>query len=145
MEIIPTYVTFEQAKLLKEKGFDEKCLNFYCINTTCNYIEIPCEYSFAVNANKDSEDNFGYGKTWSAPEQWQVVEWLRINHHIYLWSRYVHTQPYGKYDYIIVGIQNYKFTSVLEPINSVINSKVLFDTPQEAYSAAFDHILKHLI
>jgi hypothetical protein len=29
MEIKPTYVTFEQAKLLKEKGFDEECNRFY--------------------------------------------------------------------------------------------------------------------
>ena len=29
MEIKPTYVTFEQAKLLKEKGFNVNCLNAY--------------------------------------------------------------------------------------------------------------------
>ena len=28
-EIKPTYVTFEQAKWLKEKGFDEECNKFY--------------------------------------------------------------------------------------------------------------------
>jgi hypothetical protein len=29
MEIKPTYVTFEQAKLLKEKGFDVECIYHY--------------------------------------------------------------------------------------------------------------------
>lgn len=29
MEIKSTYVSFEQAKLLKEKSFNEKCFNYY--------------------------------------------------------------------------------------------------------------------
>ena len=75
-------ISFETAKLAKEKGFDWKCLHFYCINSTCNHIDTPYEYSFRVNANFNSEDNFGYGKTWSAPTLAFLQQWLREKHKI---------------------------------------------------------------
>ena len=79
-----TLVTFETAKLAKEKGFEEEVLHFYCINKTCNYIKEPYEYSFRVNANQNSEDNFGYGETTSAPTQSLLQKWLREVHNIHI-------------------------------------------------------------
>lgn len=75
-------ISFSTAKLAKERGFDWKCLYFYCMNSTCNHIDTPTEYSFKVNANFDSEDNFGYGKTWSAPTLTFLQQWLREKHDI---------------------------------------------------------------
>lgn len=77
-------ITFKTAKLAKEKGFDWECLHFYCINSTCDYIESPYKYSFEVNANQDRDDNFGYGKTWSAPTQSLLQKFLRDVHNIHI-------------------------------------------------------------
>ena len=77
-------VSYKLAKLAKEKGFNWKCLYFYCMNSTCNHIDTPTEYSFKVNANFDSEDNFGYGKTWSAPTLAFLQQWLREEHNVKL-------------------------------------------------------------
>lgn len=70
-------ITFETAQLAKQKGFDLEVLHFYCKNETCNHLEVPNKYSFEVNANNDSENNFGYGLTWSAPTQSFLQAWLR--------------------------------------------------------------------
>ena len=79
-------VSFETAKLAKEKGFTEECLHFYCKNKVCDHIEEPYEYSFRVNGNKDSKDNLGYGITWSAPTQSLLQKWLREKHNIIVTS-----------------------------------------------------------
>ena len=73
-------ISFETAKLAKEKGFQEECLHFYCLNRTCNHVDKANKYSFEVNANKESDDNFGYGKTTSAPTQSLLQKWLREEH-----------------------------------------------------------------
>jgi len=77
-------ISFETAKLAKEKGFTEECLHFYCKNKVCDHIEEPYEYGFRVNGNKDSKDNLGYGITWSAPTQSLLQKWLREKHDINL-------------------------------------------------------------
>ncbi len=121
MEIKPTYVSFEQAKLLKDKGFD-----------------LPVR---VVYKNKDGWEeaigvpyNYNYFKDiQSAPEQWQVIEWLRVNHGIWI--------------YLIPAEDN---KNVYKPFFRGENIKDLhltefFNSPQEAYSAAFDYILNKLI
>lgn len=139
-EIKPRHVTSEQAKLLKGKGFNVECLCFYCINTTCNYIDKPYKYSFEVNANQENFvngklDNFGYGETYSAPEQWQVVEWLRVNHGIWI--------------FVERGKNLDLFYPVIDTQEKIISFKYLplmwGNSPQEAYSAAFNYTLKNLL
>lgn len=80
-------ISFKTAKLAKEKGFKEECLHFYCKNSTCNHLIKPYKYSFEVDTNLESEDNFGYGLTWSAPTQSLLQKWLRekCNIHITIW------------------------------------------------------------
>ena len=67
--IKPTYVTFEQAKWLKEINCDIRCNQAYDfrggdIKYLGRYIDSHLLYT--------------------APEQWQVVEWLRVNHGIWI-------------------------------------------------------------
>jgi len=102
MKIKPTYVTLEQAKLLKKKGADIECKTAY-----------------------ESNSIF-----YSRPEQWQVVEWLRVKHGIWVW------------------VENYNDKiSYVPQIPKADLPKVLgyYHSPQEAYSAAFDYILNNLI
>jgi hypothetical protein len=61
-DIKPTYVTFEQAKLLKEKGFEN--------------IQIDYGLNQMLNNAKP-------------PEQWQVIEWASLVHNIDIEARVV--------------------------------------------------------
>ena len=107
-EIKPTYITFEQAKWLKEKGFDEECLYYFKKDGT---------HSLIV-----SDDDYECQR----PEQWLVVEWLRLNHSI--WVEVIETELFCKYFFQIKRKDNTRLK------NGDFNS------PQEAYSRAFDFI-----
>jgi hypothetical protein len=133
-----TYVTFEQAKLLKEKGFLDK--NIY------GEVRLSQSHFYDCKGNlyhiKDAfiEQDFNLKDCYNAPEQHQVVEWLRVNHSIWV---YVDTHEYGKWCF------NYK---IIKPNKDYPRINVNgefgledYNSPQEAYSAAFDYILKELI
>jgi hypothetical protein len=116
MEIKPTHAIFEHAKWLKELGFIEFC------NMRYNEFGKLTATKLGMHANPNN-----YVDSYSAPEQWQVVEWLRVNHGI--WINVTISQE-DKWEYFI---------------GNTINCDVLhycskFNSPQEAYSAAFDYI-----
>lgn len=106
-------ISFETAKTAKEKGFDWECLDFYSKNDICNYLEEPYEYDFKVNANKENEDNFGYGLTWSAPTQSLLQKWLRDEHD--LWVE-VTINTYPRPNNICTSIYLFKEGGVKEAI-----------------------------
>ena len=123
MLINPTYVTFEQAKWLKEKGFGEKCTHLYnesdgtLSGTKMGMNGYPNKYSGYI----------------AAPEQWQVIEWLRINYGIWIvaWrSRGIELKFYFEIDSLDKSY-----------VGDIRNG--LFNSPQEAYSAAFDYIIEN--
>lgn len=68
--ITETYVSFEVAKLLKEKGFDEECYTFYEYDSGDFYREerFPC-------CNSHSDD-------YAAPTQQRAMKWLREKYNI---------------------------------------------------------------
>lgn len=165
-EIKPAYVTFEQAKLLKSKGFklETNCYYFedhefcqYKIVDTYGYYgdeytveldELYKNWNDAFLQKKNGDRCFGcskdkvYFETYSAPEQWQVVEWLRITHDIHItygcdynW-KLKECRGKAKFYYII----NF---DLLDSLDKNLEPKFLFDTPQEAYSTAFDYILQN--
>jgi hypothetical protein len=131
-EIKPTYVTFEQAKWLKEKGFDEPCTALFIHeiiqgNTEWDILELfernnNDTYEFLLSCDMDWQKNY------LRPEQWQVVEWLRVNHGIWISVQ----QDVNKYDAYIKN-KKYDRTKVQHVTNQ-------FNSPQEAYSTAFDYI-----
>jgi len=115
----PTYVTFEQGKLLKDKGFIQTNIMGH---TTKWY---------------DNKGNLrGHGMQGKsdipAPQQWEVVEWLRVNHGIWV-AVNLEIGATITYCYVISG----EHTST--------KWIAYFPTPQEAYSEAFNYILKELI
>lgn len=112
-EIKPTYVTFEQAKWLKEKGFDEYCEGWAYLDENC----MAMQYDFKTCVKM--------------PEQWQVVEWLRINHGIWVWVRPYKDHAADNNDPIQHQMNVYK--------RGVTVSKE-FNSHEEAFSAAFDYI-----
>jgi len=52
-KIEPCYVTFEQAKLLKEKGFNVPCVALYCIG----YLSMLEDKSIRMNQVFDDSNN----------------------------------------------------------------------------------------
>ena len=65
------YVSFETAKLLKEKGFDEPCHYFYKPDSSDLYYGTE-------------QINSQIGRFYNAPTQQMAMRWLREVHKIYI-------------------------------------------------------------
>jgi len=127
MEIKPSYVTFELAKLLKKNGFDIPVRCYYRI-TGFGVID----YDMAINHNDDEKQETAGGMTYvSAPEQWQVVEWILSKYEIWVYV----TPSFGKWRYDLKFLNS-------NDIIYITQSNYL--TSQEAYSAAFDYVLNNV-
>jgi hypothetical protein len=88
--ITEDYVSFETAKLLKEKGFDEKCLCCYEDNTSYN------EGIKFSNWFGKKYSNSEIGRRFSAPTLQMAMKWLRIEHNIHIEPHIVRTKcSYG--------------------------------------------------
>lgn len=120
-KIEPTYVDFNTAKLLKEKGFNEI--------TNYNYSEV---YGFIENINSLKHSD-GNNRFVSAPEQWQVVEWLRVKHDIWVSITCPRPRRLELWGFFITKASNE---------DMLLYENRGYISPQEAYSAAFDYILK---
>jgi hypothetical protein len=117
--MIENNVTYEIAKWLKEKGFDVDCRSkFLRGEIEYNGIHNP----FFAEPKEDIVER---------PEQWQVVEWLRVNHGIWVWVRPYKDHAADNNDPIQHQMNVYK--------NGVTVSKE-FNSHEEAYSASFDYI-----
>ena len=111
-----TPVNFEIAKLLKEKGFDKRCLHLWHYNGS-DCISMP---------NKNSE-NFGY----SAPTIAQVVMWLYEKHGIWIAPKKA------------MGMNKW-FPQIYKGDDLII-SEIITNSPTEAYEAAIEHCLTNII
>jgi hypothetical protein len=131
MKIVQKYTTLDQSKVLKEKGFDEECR--MCVE---DGDDRPLPFDCGRELHKNSLHPY-----YSAPEQWVVVEWLRINHDIWV-SVGVGSLFHGDKFFILIKKYNIDRWE-LTPLDNESHSP--YDTPQEAYSAAFDYILNNLI
>jgi hypothetical protein len=119
--IEPKYVTFEQAKWLKEIGFDENCKNVVENN------------EFFIHNGFDTKNSEIIPSACTIPEQWQVVEWLRVNHGI--WVESLHRGDMGDFIFKVVELNENNWKKHPHYIHNEG-----FNSPQEAYSAAFDYI-----
>jgi hypothetical protein len=135
-QIEPARITFQQAKKLKELECQIRT-RFYFDNDGN-----PCEDYYdngQSNWNGKTHPYEGYQiktqilkECYARLEQWQIVEWLLLNHGIWV----AVTQELGAtitYCYLASGKHR---SSVHKPY---------FKSPQEAYSAAFDDILNNLL
>jgi hypothetical protein len=135
-KIEPKYITFEQAKLLKEKGFGNiECSGYYHVNE-------GYEKGYSFCHSKMIEQ---YNNGILAPEQWQVCEWLRVNHNIDLQAICNYSEKGRSYRMGIIYIKENKVESVFLRKDYGFTDFIEFYSPQEAYSAAFDYILNELI
>ena len=121
--ITEDYVSFETAKLLKEKGFDEACLTLYREG------ELVHSGYYLDNKQLD-EDNI------TAPTLQMAMKWLREEHNIAInigWGEIFE----DKFQWWCI-ILNYKDGSILR-------ESEYYATYEEAAEAAIKYCFKHLI
>ncbi|MBP5722050.1 MAG: hypothetical protein J6X18_00500 [Bacteroidales bacterium] len=137
-QLTEDYVSFETAKLLKEKGFDEYCNNYYYFfENNSNYWDFSNKgYEVRTKINKNS-DKLGI----SCPTHQMALKWLREVHGLHIEIGYIKNH-YGNlncgYFFSIVGINSdYKYCqSCLDDI---------FEEPEQAVEAALKYTLENLI
>ena len=146
-QIEPTYVTYQQSLWLKGIGFDVPCIKAYAevrrINSETGGDIFTGEYRLVTLSRF-------HKRFYKAPEQWQVIEWWRINHGIWITVDFGAEYWYWK----IRAASDFPITEELQegicriPLVNLLFSNVehfQFTTPQEAYSAAFDYIKDNIL
>ena len=78
--ITEDYVSFETAKLLKEKGFNEECLMRYVDEELMNIYDSDFPSPYELD-NCDSE-------VIDAPTLQMAMKWLRKKHKLHIWVDY---------------------------------------------------------
>ena len=88
-----TLITFETAKLAKDKGFKEKVIYYYHLHDDLkkplliNEVEILLKnYKTPYEVRRDwntISTEFGYTENFSAPTQSLLAKWLREEHNIH--------------------------------------------------------------
>lgn len=124
------YVSFEIAKLLKEKGFDEICMTAYETITNKHEVE-ECSIS--------SWGKLGQVKR---PTLQMTMRWLREVHHYYIQVMLDGWACGGHMGYYVV-IQ--KTDSDFEMMLQDKVEKVFYEIPEEAAEDAIKYILEDLI
>ena len=120
------YVSFEIAKLLKEKGFDE--------NTPVNYFvgdDKPrgCIVGEMIYHKRAKEDTHLI----ACPTLQMAMKWLREVHHFF-----IQVELYSKYD-------NSSF-ELFQNTHRLIQEKIIVEnSPEEAAEAAIKYCLENLI
>jgi hypothetical protein len=132
-KIIPIYVSFEQAKWLKEKGFKGRS-RYY--GGSGELVEVPNIIESGAYRHTNNEmQRF----RWEAPEQHQVVEWLRVNHCIWV---SVNITLDDKWYFELYNLKDKRNAEIIIEDENVTD---FHNSTKEAYSAAFDYILNNLI
>ena len=125
--ITEDYVSFETAKLLKEKGFDEGVL--FTINRE-GFQQYPKNLEFEYLHNSEvSADEY------AAPTLQMAMKWLREKYNIHIEPRYF-PMP-NIYRYVIIHSP-----ATFENIDS---HPQYFNTYEEACEAAIKYCLENLI
>jgi hypothetical protein len=132
----PTYVTFEQAKKFKEKGLSAKSDKYWVMMTKDEYTEM----SDVQLEDLDYSVGIGGNLVIIKYQQWQVVEWLRVNHGI--WVEVNHCGTFNEFAFKICKLNNKNVKTEPHYISDYGKG---WNVPQEAYSAAFDYVLNNLI
>jgi len=123
-QITEDYVSFEVAKLLKEKGFALHCSIAYREDESLEFVG---------NYNNVDDDKY---ITFSRPTQALVIKWLRIKHNIHITLSHWTKQPVGD------EIWENCYQAF---VNGDAMDVRIFKTPEEATKAAILYCLQNLI
>ncbi len=126
--ITEDYVSFETAKLLKEKGFDVYVSSFY-----------DDEGTFS---RKEADWNWNIGPRYSAPTLQMAAKWLRDNYHL-------NPVPYALslgWAFDIFDLTSRDITGCRKVYSMDLPAKsYCFESYEEAWEAAIKYCFKNLI
>ena len=125
------YVSFETAKLLKEKGFDEECACFY---SGYDYGVPGLEYDSSITCINSWLDDEEY----AAPTLQMAMKWLRDIFHLEIYPFHDAIQENNDWWYRIE--RHSKGCGLTEH-----ESDVIYKTYEEACEAAIKFCLEYLI
>ena len=141
------YVTYEQAIILKELGFDWKCNHYYDTQTK---EFLPVDW-FDYDGDVDADDLYDSNPPTgiisyrvSAPTMAQVAKWLReikniiVNPYFDIWQN---CNKYESYYYLLRDVPNPEIYMSIYEMRLVGDN---FNTYEEALSAAIDEALNFL-
>ncbi len=141
--ITENYVSFETAKLLKEKGFNEKCEVWYAEYTSVWGGDSSGDRKY-INIQFDDKNRFDedYKFLCYAPTLQIAMKWLREEKHYYIQVMLDSWACGGHLGYYVV-IQ--RTDSDFEMMLQEVREKVFYDTPEEAAEDAIMYIVENLI
>ena len=128
--IIEDYVSFETAKLLKEKGFNEKAKSYFTDDGLAGYM-----FGIGQKSNSELDDCF-----YCHPTLQMAMKWLREVHNYDIsicLDSYV--EPYANEYYIVIRRRKDRFEEI-SPCE-----QVYFKTYEQACEEAIKYCLKELI
>ena len=127
--IMEDYVSFETAKLLKEKGFDVECDYFYVDGELVRARGGACNWNYGETLYTD------YKNECSAPTLQTVMKWLREVYNIHIEVKYFF-EPHI-----------YKYTIIHTPValDNISSHPQGFNTYEEACESAIKYCLENLI
>lgn len=127
-QITEDYVSFETAKLLKEKGFDDEYTNaFYDKTENLYFIDLLSDLSEHTDNDTDI----------AASTLHVVMKWLREVHNLHITIKPYITEDGIMYLFEIYKLEAEKFT--------LIRSKTGFEKCEEAEESAIRYVLENLI
>ena len=129
--ITEDYVSFETAKLLKKKGFDEATIGYYYTIS-----EIPEKIKF-FDSPISIYDSEGLIGCIQAPTLQMAMKWLRKVHEIFIRPNISFLYPIKYYCEIFCYGDNLKTQQDVTTEN--------FESPEEACEAAIKYCLENLI
>ena len=135
LNIKQQFVTFQQAKKLKELEFSEPVFCYYDKKGELFYPFVSSTNSsdpeeFIVHLHDLSEDNNAYTDTYSAPEIWQVVEWVSVHY-----DREIEARP-------VIYAGDMKPSYYQAYLDGVVANLKKFETRQAALLESIDEFLK---
>jgi hypothetical protein len=133
--ITEDYISFETAKLLKEKGFDVPTKYFFNTNGLC----CQGENSYNWNDDKDVDD---VCEDYSRPSIYVAMKWLREVHNLHISIEMGFDVDNRQYFFFAPSIC--KFSNKTGEYQTPFGEKE-FDTYEQATEAAIKYCLENLI
>lgn len=124
------YVSFEIAKLLRNKDFDEEVGSYYDMGGQGYFVSSP------------RRCNVGNGSVWAAPTHQMTLAWLREKHNIHISVTIGADVDNPNYIFYWAGIAKFdnKSVSYIDPFG-----EEEFNSNEEAVEVAIKYCLENLI
>ena len=140
--IAEDYVSFETAKLLKKKGFNEYCKSVYHFGSVCSVVSLGYHDNEGYGALIEEKQNSDFGKydnAISAPTIQMAMKWLREKYSLEIYPYHSNSTIYNlKWWYEII-----KWPNSIAECESVKDEE--FDTYEQACESAIKYCLENLI